>query len=208
MNTYKQSRTSLVWAILFAVAMLPLAGNASAKKEEGKEKSGSHSKAVKSKSKTYKFSEAPEAVQKGIKKYAKGAKVAFVTIKKEDGKNVYESKFKGKAGMMEVNVDEKGNMLELETAIELSDAPRKVRKAIEKYAGKGEIKEVELKETPKGKFYEAEIVKGKKEFEILVDKSGKIIEEEEEEEGEHEDDDEGDDDDDGDHDDDDDDDDK
>lgn len=99
-----------------------------------------------------------------------------VTVKKwgkEDGN--YEANFTKEGKSMSATFDAKGEWLETEIDIEISELPAAVTAYVKEHCKGAAIKEAAKLTTPKGDMYEAE-VKGK---DLLFDMSGKFIKEEE-----------------------------
>jgi len=126
--------------------------------------------------KEVKFADLPANVQKAAKAIMKDGKVDEVEIEKKKGKTRYEIEFTKGEKEVSIKLDDKGNLLETETEIELKEAPKPVQEAIKKEMGeKGELEELE-KEVKKGKtVYKVEIEIGEKEIKLHLDPSGKIL---------------------------------
>jgi len=92
---------------------------------------------------------------------------------KEDGN--YEANFTKDGKSMSATFAAKGEWLETETDIEISELPASVTAYVKEHYKGAAIKEAAKLTTPKGNMYEAE-VKGK---DLLFDMNGKFIKEEE-----------------------------
>ncbi|GAB4127110.1 MAG: PepSY-like domain-containing protein [Ignavibacteriales bacterium] len=113
----------------------------------------------------------PKAVKDSFSKLY--PKVTDVKWDKE-GKAEYEAGFKENGKDVSVVFDEKGNLIETETAIQISELPKSVAPFVEKnYAG-FKITEAAKIVNAKGEVtYEAEITKGKVKKDLLFDANGK-----------------------------------
>jgi len=113
--------------------------------------------------------ETPAAVLAAFAKYFPG--ITAKSWDKEDGN--YEANFKKDGKKMSATFDTKGEWLETETGIAVSELPKVVSDYIlVNYKGQN-IKEAAILKTPKGDMYGAE-VKGK---DLLFDVQGKFIRE-------------------------------
>ncbi len=102
----------------------------------------------------------------------------------------YEAEFK--VGTMEQSArfDRAGKWLETETEIKVSELPQAVQDALAKEFVGFKIEEAcKVEDVLHGSVYEAEVEKGKEEYDVLVDASGKVLKKESEkpEEGDKED---------------------
>ena len=90
-------------------------------------------------------------------------------------KSGYESSFKNGKDDMSVNFDEKGNIVETETGIKLSDLPIEVRESVGKEYSKYKISETAKIETRGVIKYEVEVTKGKNVIDLFYDEHGVVI---------------------------------
>ena len=112
----------------------------------------------------------PAAVQESFKKNFPG-----VTVKKwekEDGN--FEANFSKGGKTMSATFDAKGEWMETETDIAISELPSAVTSYVKEHYSGATIKEAAMLKTPQGDIYEAE-VKGK---DLLFDTNGKFLKEE------------------------------
>lgn len=112
----------------------------------------------------------PAAVQESFKKNFPG-----VTVKKwekEDGN--FEANFSKDGKTMSATFDSKGEWMETETDIAISELPVAVTSYVKEHYSGATIKEAAMLKTPQGDMYEAE-VKGK---DLLFDTNGKFLKEE------------------------------
>lgn len=88
--------------------------------------------------------------------------------------------------------DENGKWVETEKEIKFAELPEAVKATLKADFADYEVEEVELVETPDGKFYEVEVELEKEdkelEFELLIAPDGKVIKKEEEKDDEDDDD--------------------
>ena len=93
----------------------------------------------------------------------------------KEGKTEWEAEFKMDGKSYSANFDNKGAWMETEYSITASEIPATVKSAIAKdYAGY-KMKVSEISETKKGKVFDFELVKDKKNTEVAFDAIGKII---------------------------------
>jgi len=126
----------------------------------------------------------PKAVLDAIKGRFPDAEITSAEKEIEDGKVVYDIELKSKGKKYEMDIEEKGTVLQIEKEVAVKDLPEAVTKAIEARYPKSKIKEVmevndvkDKKETPA--HYEVVIeTADKKEKELEVSLDGKTIKEE------------------------------
>jgi hypothetical protein len=87
-------------------------------------------------------------------------------------KSGYETSFKNENVDMSVNFDEKGNVVETETGIKLSELPIEVRESVSKDYSKYKITEAAKIETKGIITYEAEVKRGKEIIDLIFDEHG------------------------------------
>ena len=98
-------------------------------------------------------------------------------------KTEYEVNFKQGAEDMSATYGAAGQWLETEKDIKADALPGPVRKTLaDRYAGH-KVKDLSYVESPKGKFYEADIEKGEKSMEIVFNADGTVFKENVEEKG-------------------------
>src|SRR6266850_1727093 len=125
--------------------------------------------------KKVKMSDLPAAVQQAIAQQSKGATVKGLATEVEDGKTLYEAELMVNGHSKDVTFDAQGNVVDLEEQTSLDKIPAEARAAIQKAAGNGEVLLVETV-TEKGVTnYEAQIKKGGKKSEVVVDAAGKAV---------------------------------
>ena len=114
----------------------------------------------------------PPALQKAIAAETHGATIKSVSKEKEHGKVIYEVETLVNGRTRDVNFDANGAVLVVEEQSSLEAIPPAARAAIEQRATGGRLKTVELV-TKNGKTtYEAIIVKGGKNIEVVVNSDG------------------------------------
>ena len=87
----------------------------------------------------------------------------------------WEAEFKLNGKTYSANYSTKGEWLETEYAVAVTEIPAEVKSAIAKNFPGYQIKESEISETATTKVYEFELVKGITKKEVALDSSGKII---------------------------------
>lgn len=112
----------------------------------------------------------PAAVQEAFKKDFPGVNVK--KWDKEDGN--FEANFSKDGKPMSATFDAKGEWMETETDIAISELPAAVASYVKEHYKSASIKEAAKLKTPKGEMFEAE-VKGK---DLLFDMNGKFLKEE------------------------------
>jgi uncharacterized membrane protein YkoI len=127
-----------------------------------------------------KFSEAPAAVQKTLKREASGAAIETVTRQAED-KTTYEADVTIDGKIYEVIVAADGILQQKtlkeddETEVQLSDCPKPVQKTLTREANGAKIDKVD-KETRYGKpVYEVDVKIDGRNYEILVAEDGVLL---------------------------------
>jgi uncharacterized membrane protein YkoI len=137
-----------------------------------------------------KFSDAPAAVQKTLKREAGGAPIETVTKKAEDDKTTYDAEATIEGKLYEITVAADGILQHKtlkeddEIEMELSDCPKPVQKTLNREANGGEIDKVE-KETRYGKpVYEIDVKIDGHNYEILVAEDGVLLSKALDEDGE------------------------
>jgi uncharacterized membrane protein YkoI len=127
----------------------------------------------------------PKAVLDAVKAKYPGAELKGAGKEEKNGKTIYEVSLKHKESSYDVSLTPDGKIIEVEKTIAAKDLPAPVAKAIEQKHPKSTIKKAE-EITADGKVkYEAVIVTAdKKTLEVVLDPSGKILEEEEDDEKE------------------------
>ncbi len=126
--------------------------------------------AVLSISATYAQKDVPQAAIASLKqKFPKAEKVSWDKEKNGD----FEAEFKLNGKEMSVTYSAKGEWLETETGILVSDLPAPVMAAFKKEHGAAKIKEVAKIESTKPIVYEIEYKDGLKTKEVMYDAQGK-----------------------------------
>lgn len=93
--------------------------------------------------------------------------------------NEWEAEFKMNGKEYSANFSSEGEWKETESEIKTTELPASVKKTLETEFAGYKIEEAELAETLQGTFYEVEVEKDKKEFEVVLSKDGKVIKKEE-----------------------------
>ena len=114
----------------------------------------------------------PAAVQKAVEEQSKGAVVRGFTKEVENGKTEYEAELTVDGHAKDISFDPAGNVVSVEEQVKLDSIPEAARSAIQKSAGSGAVRKVELVTEGGKTFYEASIRRGGKSSEIQVDKDG------------------------------------
>jgi len=123
----------------------------------------------------------PELVKKAFTdKYPLAKKVEW-SLEKE---GEYEAEFYLNKAEMSVNIDAKGNVLEVETEISETELPQSVKTALAKDFVGYKLDEIEKAEANGVIAYELEAKKEKKKYELVFDASGKVLKKEEKKKGE------------------------
>jgi uncharacterized membrane protein YkoI len=118
----------------------------------------------------------PAAVQKTVAEQSKGGTVKGYSTEVENGKKVYEAELNVNGHDRDISMDEEGNLLEVEEAVDLGSLPQAVRDGLTKAAGKGKLGTVESL-TKQGRIvaYEAVVKNGLKKSEIQVGPEGQKL---------------------------------
>lgn len=117
----------------------------------------------------------PEVVKKGFTSRFPGVSDLKWGIEKP---GEYEAEFTLNKAEMSALVDEKGNVLEIETEIRESDLPQSVKNTLSKDFATYKIGEVEKNEQKGVTTYEMEAKKGEAAYEIVFDHNGKLLKKE------------------------------
>ena len=120
----------------------------------------------------------PAPAAAALTKQAAGAKIQGISQEAEGKKTVYEATLKSRAGVREVTVDQKGNLVSEEKVVTLSSVPEPVRQTIATKSAGGKLLKLELVQEGGKTTYEALIQTKAKRTEIVVAPSGKIVEQE------------------------------
>jgi uncharacterized membrane protein YkoI len=122
----------------------------------------------------------PKAVIDAVKKKFPDAKITETSKEKEDGKTIYEVAFTFKDYKYEVECEEDGTIIAIDKQIEAKELPKDVAKALEEKYPKATYKLIEeVTKKEKIAYYEVDLVTAdKKEVEVEIDPSGKILKEE------------------------------
>lgn len=125
----------------------------------------------------------PAAVMKAVKDKFPKADLKEASKETEDGKTLYEVSFKHDGHNYDVTLKEDGAIQEVEKEIAAADLPKPVADAVKAKYAKATIDKAE--EVLKGdkKNFEVHLKDGDKSRELVLDPSGKILEEEEGDEG-------------------------
>ena len=122
-----------------------------------------------------KMSDLPPAVQSAVKEQSKGATILNLSKETENGKTEYEAELTVNGQHRDISFDSAGNVISVEDEVPLGSVPEAARTAIQKAAGAGAVRKVELVKENGRTFYEAAIRKGGKISEIQVDADGVLI---------------------------------
>jgi len=127
-----------------------------------------------------KKNEIPEGAKSAFAtKFPKAQKVEWGIEKPGE----FEAEFKLNGTKSSALFDAKGNLLETETEIKESELPQGIKASMAKDFAGYKFKETEKALDAKGNVtYEMEASKGKEEFEVIFDTSGKLIKKEKEKE--------------------------
>lgn len=125
----------------------------------------------------------PKAVLDAIRAKFPHAKLTDAEKEVEDGKTTYEVELEYKDQEYTVSATAEGKIIEIEREIEIKDLPKAVTDAIKKKFPGAKMEEAEEVTADEKMTYEVVIeTAAKKDIELTVDASGKILEEEEIEE--------------------------
>ena len=125
----------------------------------------------------------PKAVLEAIRAKFPHAKLTGAAKETEDGKTTYEVELEYKDSEYTVSATADGKITEIEREIEIKDLPKAVSDAIKKKYPGAKLDGAEEVTADNKTTYEVEIeTSDKKELELTIDPSGKILKEEAEEE--------------------------
>lgn len=131
----------------------------------------------------------PKAVLDAVKAKFPGAKLTEAEKETKDGKTTYEIELEHKGQEYTVSATAAGKITEIEREMEVKDLPKAVTDAIKKKYPNAKMEEAEEVTADNKTTYEVVVENGRKDLELTVDASGKILKEEEEAEDEDDDDD-------------------
>jgi len=118
---------------------------------------------------------APAAVQTAFSaKFPDVQKVSW--DQEEDG--VWEAEFKVRGKAYSANFTKEGSWKETEYELAKTDIPSTVMASLKEKYPDAKIEEMEMLETPDGKFYEIEIATGETTLEVALDANGTVVKEE------------------------------
>ena len=121
------------------------------------------------------MTDAPSAVQAGVKKAVGDQKIEEFSKEVEDGKTTFEAEFEVGGVDHSVTVAEDGKVIEEETDVALDALPKAVTEAVMKAEPSGKMKEA-AKVTADGKScFEVDLMVGEVKHEIKVDEAGKVM---------------------------------
>ncbi|MCA1685889.1 MAG: PepSY-like domain-containing protein [Planctomycetia bacterium] len=122
----------------------------------------------------------PRAVVDAVKAKFPGATIKQADKEVEDGKTTYELGITHNGHSIDVSAKPDGTIVSVETEIKAADLPAAVSKAVKDKYPRGEIKKAEKVEEDGKTTYEVIVEKAPgKRMELVLDRSGKILEEEE-----------------------------
>ena len=129
-------------------------------------------------SKEVKFEEIPPAAQATIQSHTSGGTIESISCEKEDGEHFYKVEYTKNGREFELEVDDKGNVMETEEILAITDLPPAVRQIVDAETAGGIIKELAL-ETEDGKvFYEVSFEKDGDSHEVKIAEDGTVLERE------------------------------
>jgi uncharacterized membrane protein YkoI len=114
----------------------------------------------------------PPAVQKAVQEETKGAKIVGVAQETEHGKTMYEVETMVNGHSRDLIFDAAGKLDTAEEAVDVAALPPAVKAAFE---AKGKILKAETVTKGTKVTYEAQVQKGGKKSEVVVDADGKPI---------------------------------
>lgn len=117
----------------------------------------------------------PQAVQKSVQDFSKGAKLVGITQGEESGKTVYKVETYRHGISQDALIDATGTILEVEETSFLSKTPGQAKATIEKAAIGGKVVKVDTVTRNGVTDYKAVIKKDGKDTEIKVAAGGVII---------------------------------
>src|SRR5260370_32171732 len=130
--------------------------------------------------KKIKRSDLPAAVEKTVAAQSKGATIRGFSEEQEKGKTTYELQMNGKGHSKDVQMDESGEVMEVEEQVALEALPKEVRAGLQAKAGKGQIAKVEsITKKDRLVAYEAQVDTDGKKSEVQVGMDGKPLDHEE-----------------------------
>ncbi len=126
----------------------------------------------------------PKAVADAVKAKFPGAELTDAEKETADGKTTYEIGLEHKGQKYTVSATAAGIITEIERAMSEKDLPKAVTDAIKKKYPNAKIEGAEEATADNTTTYEVIVKNGKKELELTLDASGKILKEQEEDEDE------------------------
>jgi len=126
----------------------------------------------------------PEKVQVAfVSKFPEAKKIEW----EQENDNEWEGEFKKKGVEYSANFNSDGEWIESEHEIKTSEIPVVVKNTLDNEFTGFKIEESEVSETASGTFYEFELENDASEIEIVIDASGKLVQNEPENENEEDD---------------------
>jgi hypothetical protein len=125
-------------------------------------------------------SQLPAAVQKTADAQSKGATVIGYSSEQENRQTLYEVTLKVDGHGKDINIDGKGNVVEVEEEVAFDTLSKEVQDGLKKAAGAGKLGKVEsLTKAGKLVAYEAKVMKAGKKSEVQVGPKGEKLAREE-----------------------------
>jgi DNA-binding protein YbaB len=122
----------------------------------------------------------PAAVEKTVAAQSKGATIRGFRKEMEKGKTTYEVQMTGNGHTKDLEIDEKGVVIEVEEQVALEALPAEARIGLQAKAGKGRITKVEsITKKDRLVAYEAQVDTDGKKSEVQVGADGKPLDHEE-----------------------------
>jgi uncharacterized membrane protein YkoI len=117
----------------------------------------------------------PAAVQAAVGQQSRGATVKGLAIENSNGKRLYEAELTVDGHAKDISFDATGAIVSVEEETTLDRIPPPARAAIEKAAGSGTIRTVEVVTEGGKTSYEAQITTGTTTSEVVVDAAGRKV---------------------------------
>ena len=120
----------------------------------------------------------PPAVTKAVRAKFPGATIKQAEKEVDDGKTIYEIGLEHAGSKIDVSLKEDGTIVSIEKEIAAADLPKPVRDAIKGKYPAGTIKKAEDVTENGKRVFEVILNVGDKQREVVLDPSGKIVEDE------------------------------
>ena len=120
----------------------------------------------------------PPAVTKAVKARFPGGALKQAEKEVDDGKTIYEINLEHAGSTIDVSLQEDGTIISIEKEIAAAELPRPVRDALRAKYPKGTVKKAEDVIEDGKHVFEVILNVGDKQREVVLDPSGKVVEDE------------------------------